>query len=69
MSSRLPFSLMKIYKHFLKDFELKRNKKSVAKHEISKWRPNSRWTPKVFYRLKHVNLAFLQFFLRLFKIG
>jgi O-antigen/teichoic acid export membrane protein len=29
---------------------------NVAKHEISKWRPNSRWTLKRFYRLKLVNL-------------
>jgi hypothetical protein len=32
-------------------------------HEISKWRPNSRWTPKRFYRLKLVYLIFLQIFL------
>jgi hypothetical protein len=69
MSSRSPFSLMKIYKHFLKDFELEKNKKKVAKYEISKWRPNSRWTPKGFDRLKLVNLIFLQFFFRLFKFG
>jgi hypothetical protein len=53
---------MKIHKHFLTDFELEKNKKNVAKHEISKWRLNSRWTPKGFYRLKLVNLIFLQFF-------
>jgi hypothetical protein len=62
MSSRSPYSLLKIYKHFLKDFELEKNKKNVAKHQISKWRPKSRWTPKGFYRLKLVNLIFLQFF-------
>jgi hypothetical protein len=52
---------MKI-KHFLKDFELEKNKKNVAKHEISKWRPNSSWTPKKIFRLKLVNLIFLQIF-------
>jgi hypothetical protein len=62
MSSCSPFSLLKIYKYFLKDFELEKNYKNVAKHEISKWRPNSRWTPKRFYRLKLVNLIFLQKF-------
>jgi hypothetical protein len=31
---RSPYSLLKIYKHFLKDFELEKNKKNVAKHEI-----------------------------------
>jgi hypothetical protein len=56
---------MKMYKHFLKDFELRRNKNNVAKHEISKWRSNSRWTPKRFYRLKLAYLTFLQIFLRI----
>jgi hypothetical protein len=62
MSSRSPYSLLKIYKHFLKAFELEKNKKNIAKHQISKSRPNSRWMPKGFYRLKLVNLIFLQFF-------
>jgi hypothetical protein len=29
MSSRSPYSLLKIYKHFLKDFELEKNKKML----------------------------------------
>jgi hypothetical protein len=33
-------------------FELEKNKKHDAMHEIPKWRPNSRWTPTRFYRLK-----------------
>jgi hypothetical protein len=58
---RSPFSLMKIYEHFLKDFELEINKKNVAKHEISKWRPISRWMPERFYGLKLVYLIFFKF--------
>jgi predicted SnoaL-like aldol condensation-catalyzing enzyme len=30
MSTRSPYSLMKIYKHFLKDFELEKNKKMLS---------------------------------------
>jgi hypothetical protein len=58
---------LKKYKYFLKDFELEKNKKNVAKHEISKWHPNSRWTPKGFYRLKLINLIFKKknFFLKI----
>jgi hypothetical protein len=56
MSSRSPYSLLQIHKHFLKDFERENNKTNYAKHEISKWRPNSRWTVKRFYRLKLVYL-------------
>jgi hypothetical protein len=29
MSTRSPYSLMKIYKHFVKDFELEKNKKKL----------------------------------------
>jgi hypothetical protein len=39
MSIRLPYSLMKIYEHFYKDFELKKK----LKLKNSKWRLNSRW--------------------------
>jgi hypothetical protein len=56
MSSRSPYSLLKIFLKILKDFELEKNKKNVAKHQNSKWRPNSRWTPKGFHRLKLINL-------------
>jgi hypothetical protein len=38
------------------------SKKIVANLEDSKWRSNSRWTPKQFYRLKLVNYIFLQIF-------
>jgi hypothetical protein len=34
MSTRSPYSLMKIYKHFLKDFELEKYKTNVAIIEI-----------------------------------
>jgi penicillin-binding protein-related factor A (putative recombinase) len=34
MSTRSPFSLMKIYKDFLKDFELKKNKKMFPSSNI-----------------------------------
>jgi hypothetical protein len=60
---------MKIFKDFLTDFKLEQIKKNVVKHEISKWRPNSRWTPRRFYRLKLVYLIFLQIILGLFKFG
>jgi hypothetical protein len=62
VSSCSPYSLLKIYKNFLKDFELEKNKNNVAKHEILKWRPNSKWTLKGFFRLKLVNLIFLHIF-------
>jgi hypothetical protein len=47
---------------FFIEFSLQNNKTDVAKHETSKWRPNSRWTPKRFYRLKLLYMIFYQFF-------
>jgi hypothetical protein len=41
---------------FIQFFYDKKNITNVAKHEISKWRLNSRWMSKRFYRLKLVNL-------------
>jgi hypothetical protein len=41
------------------------SKTFVASRENSKWRPISRWTPKLFYRLKFV---FLIIFLKSLKI-
>jgi hypothetical protein len=49
---------MKMYKHFLKDFELKKTLKDVTMHIMSKWRLNSKWTLKHFYRLKIAYLIF-----------
>jgi hypothetical protein len=51
----------------LKILSWKKIKKNVAKHEIPKWRPNARWTPRRLYRLKLVYLIFFEFFLGLFK--
>jgi hypothetical protein len=34
---------MKIYKHFIRDFELNKIKKNGSNLKNSKWRLNSRW--------------------------
>jgi hypothetical protein len=38
------------------DFLWYKKKTNVVKHEIPKWRPNSRWASECFYRLKLVYL-------------
>jgi hypothetical protein len=37
----------------------------VAKHKILKWRSNSRWTLKRFYRLKLVNIIIFKNFFKI----
>jgi hypothetical protein len=46
---------------YVQFFLLKNYKTNDAKHEISKWRPNSRWTPKRFYFLKIQNGRKIQY--------
>jgi hypothetical protein len=47
---------MSIFISFYRLSIVKKNKTNVAKQEISKCRPNSRWTSKRFYRFKLVYL-------------
>jgi hypothetical protein len=49
-----------IYKHFLRDFELEKNKKNVSKLKNSKWRLNPMWQRKHSFLIKILKMIIFQ---------